>query len=34
VRRVSGERFYDVVYVLLFLLGCKLMVDGARWLLS
>jgi len=34
VRRVSGERFYDVVYVLLFLLGCKLTVDGAKWLLS
>ena len=29
VRRFSSERFYDVVYVLLFLLGCKLVVDGA-----
>ena len=34
VRRVSGERFYDIVYVLLFLLGCKLTVDGMKWLLS
>ena len=33
VRRVSGERFYDVVYLLLFLLGCKLMVDGVKWLM-
>lgn len=29
VRRFSSERFYDIVYVLLFLLGCKLVVDGA-----
>jgi uncharacterized protein len=33
VRRVSGERFYDVVYGLL-LLGCKLVIDGATWALS
>lgn len=33
VRRVSGERFYDIVYVLLLLLGGKLVFDGARWLL-
>ena len=32
VRRVSGERFYDIVYALLLLLGGKLMFDGARWL--
>jgi hypothetical protein len=33
VRRVSGERFYDIVYVLLFLLGCKLVVGGvSSWL--
>ena len=34
VRRVSGERFYDIVYVLLLLLGGKLVWDGASWLLS
>jgi uncharacterized protein len=34
VRRVSGERFYDIVYVLLLLLGGKLVWDGARWLLG
>ena len=34
VRRVSGERFYDLVYVLLLLLGAKLVFDGARWLLA
>lgn len=28
VRRFSSERFYDIVYALLFLLGCKLVVDG------
>jgi uncharacterized protein len=32
VRRVSCDRFYDVVYALLFLLGCKLVADGAGWL--
>lgn len=32
VRRVSGERFYDIVYVLLLLLGGKLVFAGARWL--
>ena len=32
VRRISGERFYDIVYVLLLLLGCKLVFDGGRWL--
>jgi uncharacterized membrane protein YfcA len=31
VRRVSGERFYDIVYVLLLLLGCKLVADGIGW---
>ena len=34
VRRVSGERFYDIVYVLLLLLGGKLVLDGGRWLLD
>ena len=34
VRRVCGERFYDIVYVLLLLLGGKLVWDGARWLLG
>ena len=34
VRRVSGERFYDIVYVLLLLLGGKLIWDGMRWLLG
>lgn len=34
VRRVSGERFYDIVYVLLLLLGTKLVWDGVEWLLS
>jgi uncharacterized protein len=34
VRRVSGERFYDIVYVLLLLLGLKLVFDGGRWLLG
>ena len=34
VRRVSGERFYDIVYVLLLLLGGKLVLDGVRWLLG
>ena len=29
-----GERFYDVIYVLLLLLGGKLIWDGASWLLS
>ncbi len=32
VRRFSSERFYDVVYVLLLLLGCKLVFDGLGWL--
>ena len=31
VRRVSGERFYDIIYVLLLLLGCKLVADGVGW---
>jgi uncharacterized protein len=31
VRRVSGERFYDVVHALLLLLGCKLVADGVGW---
>ena len=34
VRRVSGDRFYDIVYVLLLLLGGKLMWDGFAWLLA
>ncbi len=33
VRRVSGQRFYTLVYVLLILVGTKLVVDGARALL-
>jgi uncharacterized protein len=32
VRRFSGERFYDMVYALLLLLGCKLVWDGVAWL--
>ena len=32
VRRVSPERFYTVVYVLLILVGLKLVWDGARGL--
>lgn len=34
VRRVSGERFYDIVYVLLLLLGGKLVFDGLHWLVG
>ena len=34
VRRVAGERFYDIIYVLLLLLGAKLMWDGFTWLLA
>ena len=34
VRRVSGDRFYDIIYVLLLLLGGKLMWDGFAWLLT
>ena len=34
VRRVSGERFYNIIYVLLLLLGLKLVFDGGRWLLG
>ena len=34
VRRFSSQRFYDIVYVLLFLLGCKLMADGVLKILS
>ena len=34
VRRVTGERFYDIVYVLLLLLGGKLIFDGGVWLLG
>ena len=30
VRRVSGQRFYTLVYILLVLVGIKLTVDGAR----
>ena len=32
VRRVSPERFYTVVYVLLILVGLKLVWDGTRGL--
>ena len=34
VRRVSGERFHDIVHALLLLLGGKLVFDGGRWLLG
>lgn len=34
VRRVPSEGFYKVIYVLLVLVGGKLMVDGARGLLA
>ena len=34
VRRVAAERFYDIVYGLLLLLGVKLVVDGVSWLLT
>ncbi|MCB8822376.1 sulfite exporter TauE/SafE family protein [Microvirga rosea] len=30
VRRTSGERFYTLVYLLLILVGAKLVFDGAR----
>jgi uncharacterized protein len=33
VRRVSGQRFYTVVYVLLIFVGAKLIYDGARALI-
>jgi uncharacterized membrane protein YfcA len=33
VRRVSGQRFYTIVYILLVLVGAKLVFDGARALL-
>ena len=28
-RRVSGDRFFTIVYTLLILVGCKLLWDGA-----
>lgn len=34
VRRVPAEGFYKVIYVLLVLVGGKLMFDGARGLLT
>ncbi len=34
VRRVAAERFYDIVYGLLLLLGVKLVIDGVSWLLT
>lgn len=34
VRRVSGERFYDLVHLLLVLLGGKLVADGMAWLVA
>jgi len=33
VRRVSGERFYTVIYILLILVGLKLVWEGIRGLL-
>jgi len=33
VRRVSGERFYTLVYILLVFVGAKLIADGATALL-
>ncbi|AWM88327.1 sulfite exporter TauE/SafE family protein [Microvirga sp. 17 mud 1-3] len=33
VRRVSGDRFYTLVYGLLILVGAKLIIDGAQALL-
>lgn len=34
VRRVSGQRFYTLVYILLVLVGSKLVIDGAMVLLQ
>ena len=34
VRRVSGERLYDIVNLLLIVVGLKLLFDGARALLA
>jgi len=34
VRRVSGERFYKLIYLLLVLVGAKLVWDGVSGLLS
>ena len=34
VRRVSGERFYNIVYVLLLLLGLQAGLRRGRWLLG
>lgn len=33
VRRVSGQKFYTLVYILLVLVGSKLVIDGAMALL-
>lgn len=33
VRRVSGQRFYTLVYFLLIVVGSKLVIDGARALM-
>ncbi|MBF9234791.1 sulfite exporter TauE/SafE family protein [Microvirga alba] len=33
VRRVSGEKFYTLVYILLVVVGAKLVIDGAMTLL-
>ena len=33
VRRISGERFYTAIYILLVLVGLKLVVGSARALL-
>jgi uncharacterized membrane protein YfcA len=34
VRRVSGRLFYRIIYVLTFLIGPKLIFDGARSLIG
>lgn len=34
VRRISGPRFYTLIYALLFLVGCKLVVDGVSGLMA
>jgi uncharacterized membrane protein YfcA len=33
IRRVSGERFQTIMYVLLILVGAKLVWDGAKGML-
>jgi uncharacterized membrane protein YfcA len=34
VRRVSGRLFYRIIYVFTFLIGLKLIFDGARRLIG